>query len=91
MWVKVVSNTPISLPTNHICSRGSRRRARLALVRELPERPRRFLLRQMLGYSYVKLSRGRARQPDDDQQADRARQAAAARARRTPGASAEGG
>jgi DNA-directed RNA polymerase specialized sigma24 family protein len=28
------------------------RRVRLDLVRELPERPRRFLLRHMLGYSY---------------------------------------
>ena len=26
-------------------------RARIDLVRELPERPRRFLLRQMLGYT----------------------------------------
>ena len=31
-------------------------RARLALVRELPERPRRFLLRQMLGYSYDEIA-----------------------------------
>jgi DNA-directed RNA polymerase specialized sigma24 family protein len=31
-------------------------RARLALVQQLPERPRRFLLRQMLGYSYIEIA-----------------------------------
>jgi DNA-directed RNA polymerase specialized sigma24 family protein len=31
-------------------------RARLDLVREIPERPRRFLLRLMLGYSYDEIS-----------------------------------
>lgn len=31
-------------------------RARLDLVREIPDRPRRFLLRLMLGYSYTEIS-----------------------------------
>src|SRR5947199_7075940 len=31
-------------------------RARLSLVRQLPERPRRFLLRTMLGYTYSEIA-----------------------------------
>lgn len=57
-------------------------RARLQLVAEIPERPRRFMLRHALGYTYRELSGGRERQPHDDRQADRARKAVATRARR---------
>ena len=58
-------------------------RARIGLVEQLPERPRRFLLRLALGHSYREIAASRrARQPHDDEQADRTRQAAAGRRRR---------
>ena len=56
-------------------------RERLELIAQIPERPRRFLLRLALGYGYRELSGGGERQPHDHQQPDRAEQAAAARGR----------
>ena len=54
---------------------------RLDLVKEIPERPRRFLLRLALGYSYDEISAAEGVSHTTTQQADRARQAHSARTR----------
>ena len=55
--------------------------ARLELVKQIPERPRRFLLRLALGLHLRRDRRRRGRQLHHRQQADRARQAAPAQPR----------
>jgi hypothetical protein len=59
---------------------------RLDLVTRIPERPRRFLAAPRAGLQLRRDRRRRARQRDDDQQADRARQTHPARPRTKPSA-----